>query len=301
MSYEDKFQTLREIYSFPDSAGVVETWLKSVRFFWATKPVPRAPLLYGSGMIVIGQGHKIGYLNGSEFRYDKDHYLVSSVPTAIECETHASRENPILGIFIDIDTSKLHQLIEKVEQHAPASVPGERDIYSGIEPVRMDREMQKVVERLLICLKSRLDCDVLGASLVEEITYRALLGGHGKALAALTEQETHHARVAQSLAHIHTHYMNSISVEDLAREANMSASSFHRAFKTVTGESPLQYLKKVRLNKARFLIVREGLRVGSAANQVGYESVSQFSREFKRYFDVAPSAAQSGAYAEMFR
>ena len=92
-----------------------------------------------------------------------------------------------------------------------------------------------------------------------------------------------------------------VSIDDFAHRARMSASSFYRAFKFVTGESPLQYLKKTRLNKARLLIAREGLRVGAAANQVGYESVSQFSREFKRYFNVPPSSAKKASYAAIYQ
>ncbi|MBY6115419.1 AraC family transcriptional regulator [Mameliella alba] len=301
MSFAEDFAALRTIYSFPQAAGVVETYMPQVRFFWATEPVPRAPLLYDTGIVVIGQGHKIGHWNGQSFRYDRDHYLVSSLPTALECETCASPEEPILGIFIDIDTPRLHQMIERVERHAPDHDFNGHDILAGIEPVRMNVPMQQAVERLLHCLRSKLDSDVLGPAILEEITFRALLDDHGTALAALTRQDTHHARIARALSYLQENYSAAISVEALAEQANMSASAFHRAFKTVTGESPLQYQKKLRLNRARQMILREGLRVGTAANRVGYESVSQFSREFKRYFDVPPSAAQDGAYAEMFR
>lgn len=95
-------------------------------------------------------------------------------------------------------------------------------------------------------------------------------------------------------------YKEAMSIDDLAQQANMSRASFHRAFKAVTGESPMQYLKKTRLNKARSLIMRDGLRVGVAAHQVGYESVSQFSREFKRHFKFSPSSMKDDLYAAMY-
>lgn len=164
----------------------------------------------------------------------------------------------------------------------------------------MDRAMRNAVSRSLDGLSSPLDSAPLGSSLVREVIYRALLGGHGKALAAVSAQDTQHARIARVLAHLHELYMSSISVDRLCNIANKGPSTVHRAFKSVAGDTPLQYQKKVRLENARFLIVREGTRVSDAANRVGYESVSQFSREFKRDFAVPPNKASTSAYAEMY-
>ena len=300
MNHKDSFQRLREICGNPGTPELVDTYLESIHFFCDTEPVPRTPVLCDPGIIIIGQGQKTGYLNGKKFQYDEDHYLILSVPAAFECETDASMDNPLLGIFIDLDISKLNQLIEKVEKHSGKySIKGS-DIFCGVEPVEMDIHLHQATEKLLSCLRSPQDSDILGQAWVDEIIYRVLLGAHGKALVALTQQETHYARISQSLSHLSSNYMDKISIDDLAHQANMSASSFHRAFKFVTGESPLQYLKKTRLNKARFLIAREGLRVSTAADQVGYESVSQFSREFKRYFNVSPSSAKDVSYAAAY-
>ena len=136
--------------------------------------------------------------------------------------------------------------------------------------------MRSAVSRLLDCLRSEID----SSALVREVIDRALLGAHGKALAAVTAQDTQHARIATVLAHVHAHYMQPFSVEELCGVAGMRASTFHQAFKAVTGNTPLQFQKKVRLENARFLIAREGYNVTTAASQVGYESLSQSSREF---------------------
>jgi AraC-like DNA-binding protein len=96
---------------------------------------------------------------------------------------------------------------------------------------------------------------------------------------------------------MHSNYQGSLSIEELARESAMGVSSFHRAFKEVTGDSPVQYLKKIRLLKAKGLLVFEGKQVNEAAYEVGYASPSQFSREFKRYFQVPPSEAESLPYS----
>ena len=130
-----------------------------------------------------------------------------------------------------------------------------------------------------------------------EVVYRVLRGEKGHVLYNLTQQQTPYAAVARSLEHIHNEYREPLTIDDLAKENGMSVSSFHRAFKQVTGESPLQYIKKIRLDKAKGLLVYEKMRVNNVAFEVGYESPSQFSREFKRYFKVPPSEAHTLAYS----
>ena len=141
-----------------------------------------------------------------------------------------------------------------------------------------------------------MDGKVLGGAVVNEIVYRVLRSEQGRVLYSLTQHHTPYAAVARALDRIHSDYREALSVEHLAEENAMSVSAFHRAFKRVTGDSPLQYLKKIRLDKAKGLLVHEGLRVNAVAYEVGYESASQFSREFKRYFRVPPSEAHTLAY-----
>ena len=301
MSHRDSFEKLREVCGKPGSLGATDTYLESVQFFWEAEPVPRMPVQCDPGIIIIGHGDKTGYLNGEEFHYNEDHYLIASVPSAFECETDASEENPLLGLFISIDIPKLSQFIEKVEEHSGKYDLKRSDLFCGMKPVKMDTDLHQATERLLACLLSPQDSTVLGQSIVDEIIYRVLLGAHGKALVALTRQETHYAQISRSLSYLYANYMERISIDELVRQSNMSYSSFHRAFKIVTGESPLQFLKKTRLNNARRLIAHEGFRVSAAANQVGYESVSQFSREFKRYFNVPPSSAKEVYNAALYR
>ncbi|MCU1232856.1 MAG: rhaS [Candidatus Solibacter sp.] len=143
--------------------------------------------------------------------------------------------------------------------------------------------------RLLECLPDPADARILGPQLVREIMYRVLCGEQGGALRAAAALHSRFGQVNRALQRIHA---------DLAETAGMSASAFHRNFKAVTSNSPLQYLKTIRLHKARMLMVYEGLRAGVAAERVGYESPSQFSREFKRLFGESPvesAAALAGA------
>lgn len=278
-------------YGRPNVQGWIETPIERVRFFRATAPIPRTPLLYSSGIVLIGQGHKIGYLDGRSFRYDAENYLILSVPLPFDCETYASVEEPMLGIFVDVDAAAMRDLVSQVHEIRPEWEHDEDALRRGVEPVPMDDEMKETTVRLLRCLRSPLDARVLGESLVRELSYRALLGPHGSVLHALTRHRSPYARISRTLYLVHKRFAEPITVDRLAAEAAMSASSFHRAFKEVTGETPLQYVKKVRLNKAKSLLLHEGVSVSTAAYRVGYESPSQFSREFKRYFHTTPSQA----------
>jgi len=273
-------------------SGFAETPLHGVHVFRVTEPAPRVPLLYSSGIVIIGQGAKVGHLGGRSYRYDADHYLVLTVPVPMECEIFASARTPLLGLFIDLDLSRLYELVSAIStsesrEHFNASAAP-----TGIASVAMDDEMRDATERLLTCFRKPLDTRVLGPSLVNEITYRVLLGDHGHALYALTQHNGQYARVVRALHMIHQNYATSLTIETLAREAAMSPSAFHRVFKQVTSDSPLQYLKKIRLNKARDLIVHHDERSSVAAARVGYESASQFTREFRRYFGETPTQAR---------
>ncbi len=273
--------------------GFFPTDLAGVKFFWTDRPVRRAPLLYDSGLVIIGQGRKTGYIGDRAFTYDPDHYLVLSLPMAFECETDASPDAPLLGIFIDIDVATLFELAGHVRAAA-----GSGDAPTlGVEPIAMQAAMREAVTRLAACLGDPEDTAVLGPGLVREVLYRALQGGHSAVLRAMIHTDSRHARIARVLRGVRADLAKKRSVEEMAADAGMSSPVFYRTFRTVMGESPLQYIKKLRLTRARSLIVHDSLQAGAAAFAVGYESPSQFSREFKAYFGVTAAEARESAYA----
>ena len=159
----------------------------------------------------------------------------------------------------------------------------------GIGPAVLDEDMADATVRLLKCLQSETEARVLGPGLVREILYRALCGSQAPVLWGLAMHNGNFARIACALKTIHSDYAEKINIERLARQVEMSISAFHRVFKEVTSDSPMQYLKKVRLNKARELILQKEMKAYIAADRVGYESPTQFSREFKRYFGQSPA------------
>lgn len=289
---------LRATFGEGRTSGFVQTDVKGVGLFWNEQPVPCAPLLYDTGIVIIGQGRKVGYLGDRRFQYDADSCLVLGVPVPFECEAHATPAEPLLGIRIDIDMTTLHSLVARFQGRLGFERYDSDASHFGVEPVRMEGELLAATQRLLASLKDPMDRQVVGPAALEEILYRVLRGEQGRVLYALTQHHTIYSHVARSLTRMHRDYQATFSVEDLARESAMSVSAFHRAFKQVTGETPLQYLKKLRLIKAKGMLVLEGKRVDEAAYQVGYVSPSQFSREFKRYFKVPPTEAASLPYSE---
>ena len=276
--------------SFPEiDNGLFESRLEGVRFFKETKPMPRRPMLYNPGICIVVQGHKIGYLGGRKFRYDANHYLVTSVTMPFQCETFASPEEPLRGLFIDIDMAQLHDLIGRMDLQAPIGSGSEKVLPSGIGPAVMDEDMANATARLVRCLQSEAETQILGPGLVREILYRALCGTQAPILYSLAMHSGTFSQVARALKVMQSDYSGKLDVQRLARKAGMSASAFHRAFKEITSDSPVQYLKKVRLTRARDLMVQQKMKAYIAAEQVGYESSSQFSREFKRYFGQSPA------------
>ncbi len=269
--------------------GFTPSRLPGVRLFKASRHLPRCPLVYNPGIVFVAQGAKIGYLGDHVFRYDAENYLVLSVAMPFECETFAEPEKPLLGFYVDVDMRVLNELIESIDPPAEQRDSNEHVLPRGIGPAPLDAEMADAAVRLLACLASGTEARVLGPGLIREVVFRALQGARAGVLYGLARHNGHLAHVARALQLIHRDYAAKLDIDSLARSAHMSASAFHRAFREVTTDSPIQYLKKIRLNKARDLMLHHGMKAYLAADEVGYESPSQFSREFKRYFGQSPA------------
>lgn len=267
----------------------VESRLKGVRFFKDTRHVRRRPMLYNPGICIVASGHKVAYLGDQVFRYDVDNYLVTSVAMPFECESFPSPDIPLLGLFIDIDMGQLNDLISQMNLQAEVGNVDDSQFPLGIGPSAMDEDMKDAAVKLLKALRNERDARILAPGLVRELYYRALCGAQAPMLYSLVRGSNSFSTVARVINLMEGKYSQKINVQQLAESAHMSVSAFHKAFKEITAESPLQYLKKIRLTRARDLIVQQNMKAYLAADAVGYESPSQFSREFKRYFGLSPT------------
>ena len=271
-----------------------------VRILYAETPHPRTPVLYEPSIVIVAQGAKVGHVGGKTFRYDAQNDLLllggqdleldaglrEGLPLPFECQTIASKQEPFVGVSIDIDTAVLQELLIELEDERlerPASLDA-----AGVNSAAFTEDVLCAIERLFDAMHRPRDAKVLGKLILKEIIYHVLCGESGAALQALANRHTHFAQVTKALQHIESNFAKPLSVEQLAGLVNMSVSAFHHNFKAVTNTSPLQYVKSYKLHKARLIMLNEGVKAGVAATRVGYESPSQFSREFKRYFGATP-------------
>jgi AraC-like DNA-binding protein len=247
-------------------------------------------MMYQPGIVILFQGRKTGYLGNTVFHYDATKYLMLTVPLPVECETEATLAEPLAGMCLSVDTASLQDLLMDIGDDEQFQAQAQT---SGIHSAFMSDEMLCAAERLLDVMNNPRDARVLGPQLVREIIYYVLIGPIGGALLSLVNRQTQFSQIARALRRIENHFAESLSVDMLASEVNMSVSAFHHNFKAVTQTSPLQYLKRYRLHQARLMMLQDGMKASAAAVRVGYESPSQFSREFKRYFGVTPGEEAS--------
>ena len=188
---------------------------------------------------------------------------------------------------IDFDPAMVAELVQ--------SLPETQPLADQIEPtvsVPMHTEMAYAVMRLLEAGADSAMAAVLGQARLKELTYEALKGPHGHALRALAVDGGHYARIARTLKQISANLDAEFSVAALARDAGMSVSGFHASFKQITQTSPIQYLKRCRLLKAQAMLSRRSYSVSQIASEVGYTSISQFSRDYRKAFGYSPTQEQ---------
>jgi AraC-like DNA-binding protein len=268
-----------------EGEGARPSILDGVKLIRMNHSVPRSPVLYEPRIVIVGQGRKRGYLGGRVYTYDPHNYLVVSVPMPFECETQIGPDGPLLAVSIRVDLAVLSELLMKIDRK-PVTFE-ERDTH-GMYSTSLDLDLSAATVRLLESLTSPTEAQILGPSIMREVTYRVLCGARGGSLRALVAINGRVSQIQHVLECMHANCAQEIDVASLAEDAGMSVSAFHHNFKAVTATSPLQYLKTIRLHKARLLMAVEGLNAGGAAERAGYQSASQFSREFKRFFGATP-------------
>ncbi|CEO41837.1 AraC family transcriptional regulator [Photobacterium kishitanii] len=279
--------SLCEHYGLAHQSGRVDTYLAGIRLFRIDGYRKYSPQMYEQGIVIIIQGRKIGHLNQYQFNYDPQQCLLVTTPYPIVCETFASFEQPLMGINIDFDITVISQLVTMIESQQQRRFNYEGSC--GVATTGMTQHMYRSVEQLLEVLHDPLDAQVIGPSLIRQLFYYLLQSEQGYLLAQYCEQDSVLAKISAVIDYVQQHYDTKLHVHELAAMAGMSVSVFHKVFKQVVTDPPMQYIKKIRLNNAKTLMLQHGMAANVAAGQVGYESPTQFSREFKRYFGLPPS------------
>lgn len=266
--------------------GYTLTALPDVRFLRSDRPLASTPVLYEPGIVIVCQGRKRGLWAHQVYLYDAQHYLAVSVPVPFTMETDASADEPLLAIYFSLDIPVLAdlalQLDELTESESARVAP------VGMFSTPMDDGLAQTVLRFLEAMSSPVEAVLLGPAIVREIYFRVLSTEQGGSMRAALASQGQFGKIAKAVRRIHTTFSDRLTVERLAREAGMSIPTFHTHFRAVTQSSPMQYLKSVRLHQARLLMLRNGKTASAASIEVGYESASQFSREFKRFFGLSP-------------
>src|SRR5580658_6930061 len=266
--------------------GASPSLLPGVTFMYTARQIPRRPIAYEPGIFIVAQGRKTGYLGTRKIVYDASHYLAVSLPVPFECETEGSPEKPLLAVKIGVTPAAVTELLMQMEQLQPLN--GSQP--QIMEATALDDTLDAATIRLLESLRFPDDARILGPQNVREIIYHVLRGKLGRNLRALAAPDSHFGQISRVLNRLHNDYARDYDIATLARDAGMSIAAFHTRFKAITSSPPLQYLKNIRLHKARMLMVNQGINASGAAQKVGYESASQFSREFKRLFGNSPAS-----------
>lgn len=236
-------------------------------------------------LCVIAQGSKEIYLGENRYRYDPYHYLLATAELPITGRVlNASDEEPFLGLVLTLDAN----LVSSVMVEAGYAAPQHKADVSAIDVNPLGLGLLDAVLRLVRLVDQPDEASVLAPMIKKEIVYRLLKGEQGKRLRQIAVLNGAHHRITRAIERLHDHYDESIRIEDLAEELGMSTSSFHRKFKTVTGMTPLQFQKQIRLQEARQLMLGEDLNASTAGYRVGYDDPSHFSREYKRFFGRPP-------------
>ncbi|MFV0431863.1 MAG: AraC family transcriptional regulator N-terminal domain-containing protein [Alphaproteobacteria bacterium] len=237
------------------------------------------------GMAIVVQGEKQVFLGQKQFTYDHNNMVVygANLPVTTKI-TKASQSEPYLCLVIGFELKKLSGLIDKAFPHGVPQTSKTRSIY-------IDKSNPQVIASAIRLMEvmAQEDADLLAPLVVDEILIRLLRSSFGPAIAQIGLADSHVQRVMRVLTWLEENFAQAVKVDDLAEMAAMSLSSFHNHFKNVTSMSPLQYQKTMRLYAARNLMTTQMYDVSQASLEVGYGSLSQFSREYSREFGISPS------------
>jgi AraC-like DNA-binding protein len=264
--------------------GAFETAVPALKVSRVSAPTDLTALVYEPLMCFVAQGAKEVLLADEAYRLDPAQSLLVSVDLPVAARVvEATSTRPYLAARIALDPAVVGELLADGVTAPPNGTSARAIAVTPVEPALLE-----AVTRLVTLLDSPRDTAALAPLVLREITYRLLTGPQGARLVQIASAGAPAHRIASAIRWLKNHYADPLRIESLARHARMSPSALHLHFKGVTAMSPLQYQKQLRLQEARRLMLGEGLDAAGAAFRVGYESPSQFSREYRRLFGAPP-------------
>ncbi len=284
-AHELRTELARKIALFIGSAENRATDIQGLTLHRRTAPTAPCSMTYQPSVTVIAQGRKRVELGRNVFIYDASRFLLTSVDLPVVSRViEASEEVPCLALSLKLEMPVVRELLSREEiqvAEAPSDSPG---MATGETTV----PFLSACCRLVDLLDTPRDIPFLGGLIQREIIYRILGSAEGARLRAIATLGEQSHRTAKAIAWIRANYAKPLRVEDLAEIAGMGVSTLHHHFRVLTAMSPLQYQKQFRLQAARGRMLMDGLDAASAAFEVGYESASQFNREYSRFFGQPP-------------
>jgi AraC-like DNA-binding protein len=280
-------QLKTQLSSHMPADGVKECMIPDLHLYRTEVTTDVTPVVYDSSLCIMLQGEKEVYLNNDKLVYDPLSYLLVPVTVPVSGKvTKASVDKPYLALKMTIDLKELADLVIDLGGRVERSQYQVKAMSVG----RVDEALLSAVSRMVQLLDKPSDIPVLYPLLKREILYRLLLGDLGSQLRDFMLLDSQGHRISKVIEILRKKFNEPLRIKDLADEVHLSESALFQAFKAVTAMSPLQYQKKLRLNEARRIMLQEGIEAATASYKVGYESPSQFSREYSRLFGAPPKA-----------
>ena len=275
----------RKLAQFIGSAEILPTDVPGLTLYRRTAPTAPMSATYEPSVALVVQGRKRVELGRRTFYYDQSQFLLTSVDLPVISQViEASDELPYLCLRLKLELPMVRELL-RTEEIQLAEAPSD---YPAMTTAETTVELLDAFSRLIDLLNAPQDISFLSPLIQREIVYRLLQSAEGQRLRAIATLGDQRNRTAKAIAWIRTNYAKPLRVEDLAQIAGMGVSTLHHHFRVLTSMSPLQYQKRIRLHSARQRMLIDGLDAAGAAFEVGYESASQFNREYSRFFGQPP-------------
>lgn len=276
--------------------GLTATLVPDVWIFKTSQEQSSIPILYEPLVCLVGQGQKYCSIGEVKYEYCAGDYFMNSLPMPVVSEVVGATEHrPFLSVALNINLIRLADMVLKIERLQQDKEPKNKpSCNSCIFVGQSNHGLDSAFMRLLQVANDPLAAKVLADGIVDEIYFRLLTGEHGDVLRSLLNQYGDVQPMSKVVTFIHENINQSIQVSELAAIANMSKTSFFNAFKRLMHVSPNQYIKSTKLQKAQVLLA-QGMQATEASYHVGYNSFSQFSREYKRFFGYTPSQTKDAA------